>query len=142
MAKIISLKIFISCEKFRKSDNCIGVVAPEMLICITLVIVFGSYQWTFKTEVMRASGYWRFQTFFFKAFIKNSLVILNFCSKLFFNLISDVIVGSILGLVISYLCYRQYYPSVYRSNCHIPYISDNTSRDIELQLIKDHINIP
>ncbi|VDI67351.1 Hypothetical predicted protein [Mytilus galloprovincialis] len=54
----------------------------------------------------------------------------------------DVIVGSILGLVISYLCYRQYYPSVYRSNCHIPYISDNTSRDIELQLIKDHINIP
>lgn len=53
----------------------------------------------------------------------------------------DVIVGSILGLVISYICYRQYYPSVYRSNCHIPYISDNTSRDIELQLIKDHINM-
>lgn len=33
----------------------------------------------------------------------------------------DVSVGSILGMYIGYLCYRQYYPSIYSSQSHIPY---------------------
>jgi hypothetical protein len=37
--------------------------------------------------------------------------------------ISDVTVGSILGLSISYLVYRMYYPSLQKQNCHLPYVS-------------------
>lgn len=43
----------------------------------------------------------------------------------------DVAVGSILGMAIALICYRQYYPSLYRSNSHIPYSSDR-SLHIEL----------
>ena len=36
---------------------------------------------------------------------------------------SDVTVGAILGIVIAYIVYRQYYPSVNKLNAHLPYIS-------------------
>ncbi|XP_071448815.1 phospholipid phosphatase 4-like isoform X2 [Hetaerina americana] len=35
----------------------------------------------------------------------------------------DVVCGSLLGLLISYLCYRQYYPSLSSPLCSHPYIS-------------------
>lgn len=34
----------------------------------------------------------------------------------------DVVVGSLLGLFISYLCYRQYYPRLTSPHCHLPYL--------------------
>lgn len=34
----------------------------------------------------------------------------------------DVICGSLLGITISYVTYRQYYPSVYSSNAGVPYV--------------------
>ncbi|XP_036322562.1 phospholipid phosphatase 5 isoform X1 [Rhagoletis pomonella] len=33
----------------------------------------------------------------------------------------DVFVGSLIGLSITYIVYRQYYPSVFSSSCHRPY---------------------
>ena len=36
---------------------------------------------------------------------------------------SDVTVGALLGIVIAYIVYRQYYPSVNKLNAHLPYIS-------------------
>ena len=36
--------------------------------------------------------------------------------------ISDVVVGSLLGLFISYLCYRQYYPGLTSPYSHVPYL--------------------
>ncbi|XP_055903338.1 phospholipid phosphatase 5 isoform X1 [Eupeodes corollae] len=35
----------------------------------------------------------------------------------------DVLVGSLLGICVSYLCYRQYFPSIFSKNCHRPYSS-------------------
>ncbi|KAG7175218.1 Phospholipid phosphatase 4-like [Homarus americanus] len=35
---------------------------------------------------------------------------------------NDVLVGSVLGLFISYLCYRQYYPRLTSPHCHLPYL--------------------
>lgn len=35
----------------------------------------------------------------------------------------DVTVGAVLGIVVAYTVYRQYYPSVGRPSCHLPYIS-------------------
>lgn len=40
-----------------------------------------------------------------------------------FSYISDVTVGSILGLVVAYLVYRSYYPPLQRLNSHLPYVS-------------------
>lgn len=33
----------------------------------------------------------------------------------------DVLVGSIIGICVSYLCYRQYFPSIFSKNCHRAY---------------------
>lgn len=33
----------------------------------------------------------------------------------------DALVGSLIGICISYLCYRQYFPSIFSINCHHPY---------------------
>lgn len=33
----------------------------------------------------------------------------------------DVTVGSLIGICLSYLCYRQYYPAFSDRNCHLPY---------------------
>ncbi|XP_041765972.1 phospholipid phosphatase 4 [Anopheles merus] len=33
----------------------------------------------------------------------------------------DVTVGSLIGIVLSYLCYRQYFPAFSDRNCHVPY---------------------
>ncbi|KAL9890949.1 phospholipid phosphatase 5 [Glossina fuscipes] len=33
----------------------------------------------------------------------------------------DVLVGSIIGLSVSHIVYRQYYPSIFSMNCHQPY---------------------
>ncbi|XP_035899826.1 phospholipid phosphatase 5 [Anopheles stephensi] len=33
----------------------------------------------------------------------------------------DVTVGSLIGIALSYLCYRQYYPAFSDRNCHLPY---------------------
>ena len=42
---------------------------------------------------------------------------------MYFCLITDVTVGGMLGCVIAYTVYRQYYPSVNKLNSHLPYIS-------------------
>ncbi|XP_053671277.1 phospholipid phosphatase 5 [Anopheles nili] len=34
----------------------------------------------------------------------------------------DVTVGSLIGSLLSYLCYRQYYPRFADRNCHLPYL--------------------
>lgn len=39
-----------------------------------------------------------------------------------FILFSDVCVGSLIGFLVSYLCYRQYYPRLSSSLCHLPYL--------------------
>lgn len=39
----------------------------------------------------------------------------------------DVVIGSIIGLSITYICYRQYYPSIFSSNCHRPYSKNNSN---------------
>lgn len=33
----------------------------------------------------------------------------------------DVTIGSLIGVVLSYICYRQYYPAFNERNCHLPY---------------------
>lgn len=33
----------------------------------------------------------------------------------------DVTIGSVIGLVVSYCIYRQYYPSIFSQNCHRAY---------------------
>uniref|UniRef100_A0A182U6L1 Phosphatidic acid phosphatase type 2/haloperoxidase domain-containing protein n=1 Tax=Anopheles melas TaxID=34690 RepID=A0A182U6L1_9DIPT len=33
----------------------------------------------------------------------------------------DVTVGSLIGIVLSYFCYRQYFPAFSDRNCHVPY---------------------
>lgn len=33
----------------------------------------------------------------------------------------DVLIGSIIGLSVSHIVYRQYYPSIFSMNCHQPY---------------------
>lgn len=35
----------------------------------------------------------------------------------------DVVIGSLIGLCLSYLCYRQYYPNLGLNNSHRPYVS-------------------
>jgi diacylglycerol diphosphate phosphatase/phosphatidate phosphatase len=37
------------------------------------------------------------------------------------NCVADVLCGSLLGISISYLCYRQYYPSLMSIHSHRPY---------------------
>ncbi|XP_049277477.1 phospholipid phosphatase 5 [Anopheles funestus] len=37
----------------------------------------------------------------------------------------DVTVGSVIGICLSYLCYRQYYPAFSDRNCHLPYQHDS-----------------
>lgn len=39
-------------------------------------------------------------------------------------------VGSGLGIVIAYVSYRQYYPSVTKTNSHLPYICIPNESDI------------
>ncbi|XP_075145459.1 phospholipid phosphatase 4 isoform X2 [Haematobia irritans] len=46
----------------------------------------------------------------------------------------DVTVGSIIGLFVSYYVYRQYYPSIFSTNCHRPY---STSRSGHSRKIKE-----
>lgn len=40
---------------------------------------------------------------------------------IFLSYISDVLVGSMLGTAVAYLCYFQYYPSLDHPNCNLPY---------------------
>nr|XP_053633149.1 LOW QUALITY PROTEIN: phospholipid phosphatase 5-like [Cherax quadricarinatus] len=47
----------------------------------------------------------------------------------------DVVVGSLLGLFISYLCYRQYYPRLTSPYCHLPYLMVSTV--LQPKLAKD-----
>lgn len=39
------------------------------------------------------------------------------------SIISDVTVGSILGLAVAYLVYYMYYPPLHRHNSNLPYVS-------------------
>jgi diacylglycerol diphosphate phosphatase / phosphatidate phosphatase len=43
----------------------------------------------------------------------------------------DVTVGSLLGLILSYLCYRQYYPSLGAKNPHLPYYISHNAGSVE-----------
>ncbi|XP_067038336.1 phospholipid phosphatase 5-like [Acropora muricata] len=43
----------------------------------------------------------------------------------------DIVVGSMLGLLFSYLCYRQYYPALNRPHCHMPYCAITPAKQIE-----------
>ncbi|XP_055605390.1 phospholipid phosphatase 4 isoform X2 [Uranotaenia lowii] len=42
----------------------------------------------------------------------------------------DVSVGSIIGIIESYLCYRQYYPSIGSQHCHVCYSSGEVKTPI------------
>ncbi|KAF9071707.1 phosphatidic acid phosphatase type 2/haloperoxidase [Rhodocollybia butyracea] len=46
----------------------------------------------------------------------------------------DVVVGSILGLIVAYFSYRQYYPSLASELCHKPY-SPRISRDADAPML-------
>ncbi|KAH8916976.1 PAP2-domain-containing protein [Atractiella rhizophila] len=41
---------------------------------------------------------------------------------------TDVIAGSLLGLVLGYICYRLYYPGLHERTCHLPYSPRHTRR--------------
>ncbi|XP_055849615.1 phospholipid phosphatase 5 isoform X2 [Episyrphus balteatus] len=43
----------------------------------------------------------------------------------------DVVVGSIMGICISYLCYRSYYPSIFDEQCHKPHLSKESVAKIK-----------
>ncbi|KAF5269366.1 hypothetical protein FQA39_LY08758 [Lamprigera yunnana] len=43
----------------------------------------------------------------------------------------DVIAGSGLGILIAYISYRQYFPSIYSPGCHFSYASQNLGMDAE-----------
>lgn len=40
----------------------------------------------------------------------------------------DVVVGSLIGLGISYLCYRQYYPQLASTQCNRSYLSNSKQK--------------
>ncbi|XP_050070490.1 phospholipid phosphatase 5 [Anopheles maculipalpis] len=42
----------------------------------------------------------------------------------------DVTVGSLIGIGLSYLCYRQYYPAFFDRNCHLPYQKQECSAPV------------
>ncbi|XP_055903340.1 phospholipid phosphatase 5 isoform X2 [Eupeodes corollae] len=41
----------------------------------------------------------------------------------------DVVVGSLLGICVSYLCYRNYFPSMFDVKCHKPYSCEENVRE-------------
>uniref|UniRef100_A0A182JKV8 Phosphatidic acid phosphatase type 2/haloperoxidase domain-containing protein n=1 Tax=Anopheles atroparvus TaxID=41427 RepID=A0A182JKV8_ANOAO len=42
----------------------------------------------------------------------------------------DVTVGSLIGIVLSYVCYRQYYPAFAERNCHLPYLHQQLQQEL------------
>ncbi|XP_015585594.1 phospholipid phosphatase 5 isoform X1 [Cephus cinctus] len=75
---------------------------------------------------------WKLLIFLFPLCIAIAIALSRTCD--YHHHWQDVTIGSLIGLCLSYLCYRHYYPSLDSHVCHKPYI--NLTAQVQLEYVK------